>query len=286
MSDSVKFERDGLYAYKWDGDLRQDVVTKVTPDGCLKELRCACYIGDGVTLLDIFRTVKNLPPLKEFLCHYSWCWAMDEFMAQIEEPMREDEPAIEYMEVYWDFDADKFQGETTCSLSTGFHGIGFEGKGEHRHPSTNRVHWSCSCTPLYEIADCPVRLNEEVEVREPRDLDDKHPKPMEPTLFKAKCCFSLLEVLDAIFDDISFYGGPAEARELIEEINEIKDAYGDVEAIPLEVSGTGEGPPFVVSGPDAEAISKMLNAGGLSASVSPPPAVDEGEQTKETKDAQ
>ena len=236
MSDKVRFERDGLYAYRWNGETRQDDVTKVTEDDCLRKLRCACEIGDGVTLLDIFRAVGELPVLKDFFAQYSWCWSMDEFMAAVNEPMRLEagDEKIEYLEVYWDFDADRFKGEVTCGLSTGFHGIGFEGIGEHRNPSDNRVHWSVSCTPLYEIADCPVRLNEDVEIRPPNNLDAG--ELSRDALFSATHYFTLLEVLDAIFDDISFYGGPAEAADFIEEMNETMAGIesGEIETVPFD----------------------------------------------------
>lgn len=218
MSDYVKFQRDGLCGYKWNGDLQEHVAHKLEDDEVIRSLRCACEIDEGVTLLDLMRAVDSLPTLTEFLREYSWCWQIEQFHSQVSEPMRtenEHAASIEYLEVYKHAYIHEFNGETTIDLSCDFHGVGKPESCEAR--PRGREFYSVSMTPLYDIADLPVRLNKQLVIYQAWKPGDP---PAEKVLLAGDSCFSLLDVLDAIYDDISFYGGPAEAREMLEELRD------------------------------------------------------------------
>ena len=60
---------------------------------------------------------------------------------------------------------------------------------------------SLSYTPLYTIADIPVKLNKKFDIW---DWDNMKDKPG----ISYKRDFTLIEILHAIYNDISFHGGP------------------------------------------------------------------------------
>jgi len=84
---------------------------------------------------------------------------------------------------------------------------------------------------MYELADLPLKLNKNIKIWGPWEG-----KPPQKILFEGTKYFSLLEVLDAIYWDISFMGGPAENKEFIEDMNSRVDDIksGITKGIPAE----------------------------------------------------
>lgn len=244
MINFVQLEPEGLFVYKWDGKKKQQVRRRAKKSIVLTYLRCRCQIKEGTTLKDIFRAVAKYKLLCIVIGQYSWCSHINEFHAQAEEPMRSEDKGdkLEYLEIYWHPEVHEYT-ETikhpgghkekirTVSFDahTGFHAIGEPGSSEHR--PDGREHYSVSYSPMYDLADLPVKLNEEFEVWSPWKRGQK-----QELLIKATRSYSLLEVLDAIYDDISFMGGPAENAAFLENMKETVEEIksGTVETIPFE----------------------------------------------------
>jgi len=197
----------------------------------LTHLRDAVEIAEGVTLRDLFRIVSKYKLLKLFVSQYSWCRQLEEFHAQAEEPMREEETdKLEHLEIYWHASTHKYKGESSIDMEAGFHGIGVSKEIENNGPD-GKCHFSVSYSPMYELADLPLKLNTNIKIWGPWEG-----KPPQKVLFEGKKYFSLLEVLDAIYWDISFMGGPAENKEFIEDMNSRVDDIksGITKGIPAE----------------------------------------------------
>lgn len=225
MSQYLEFTPDGLLLYKWNSKKQKYIRSRPKKKTICTHLRSLCEIAEGTTLKDILNAVDKYKFLKFFVSQYSWCWAIDEFHAQVNEEhfdvKENDEEKIEYLELYWGAEV----WENDFDLHTGFHGIGKETIDELTGQKyTER--YSVSCTPLYEIANLPVKLNKEFKVY--KDFKD--------VVLEGEHDYTLLEVLDAIYDDISFYGSPAESQQFLEDlkadVEEIKS--GKVPLIPMQ----------------------------------------------------
>lgn len=197
----------------------------------MTHLRDGVEIAEGVTLRDLFRIVSQYKLLKLFISQYSWCRALEEFHAQAEEPMRDEEKdKLEYLEIYWHASVHKWKKETSFDVSVGFHGIGKPERPEDAGPD-GKCHYSVSYSPMYELADLPLKLNTDLKIWGPWEG-----KPPQKVIFEGKKDYCLLDVLDAIYWDISFMGGPQDNQEFIDEmkgrVDDIK--LGIAKAIPAE----------------------------------------------------
>lgn len=254
---TVFFTKAGLFNEKWNG--KKHVRRRVKKMTVWTHLRDACEIEEGVTLLDIFRTVSQYKMLRLFISQYSWCKAIDEFHAQAEEPDysdRDPDEKMDALEVYWATDYNTAPGDEGhyMNCDPAFHGIGKpRGKyAEGMDPEKDVMRWSISASPMYEIADLPVKLNTKVELY---DYELLRKKPLAKgevfkPFFTATKYFTLQDVLDAIYWEISFHGSPQSKIEFKEELNARMDDIkaGLVEGIPAEEIFGNLGKPEGVEG--------------------------------------
>ena len=225
---TVFFNKAGLFYEKWNAEKRKNVRRRVKKMTAWTHLRDACEIEDGVTLLDIFHTVDQYKMLKMFISQYSWCAALGDFHAQAEEPDlsgEEEDPdeAMTHLEIYWHADYSQFSKDPAyIELSPSFHGIGKPTAEEMGHCQDGKKYWGIDFSPMYKLADLPVKLDTGVEFFKPRDY-----KPGRKPIIKAERSFSLEDVLDAIYWEISFHGDPQGKRERLEELKERVDSIKD-----------------------------------------------------------
>jgi len=256
MSEYLEFTPDGLFAYKWNGKKRKTIRFRPKKLSIGTQLRSRCEIVEGTTLRNIFDAVDRYKLLKLIVAQYSWCRQIDEFHAQAKEPMRDDpddKDPLTYLEIYHHPEVHQFTEKkkhpggmreriTTVDfeISDGFHGIGPAPKSKEDDPAyrsdDGNIQYSVSYSPMWKLADLPVKLNKEFNVYEPFDAS-KHKRGNPPQkLLTATRDYSLLEVLDAIYWDISFVGGPAENAAFIEGLNDTMEKIknGQVAMIPME----------------------------------------------------
>jgi hypothetical protein len=90
--------------------------------------------------------------------------------------------------------------------------------------------YAIGCASMGALADLPVLLDEQVTAYESGAQGR--------TAFRCRSPFSLLEILDAVYREISFYGGPnqiQEMRDMSERVaRRIDGRNGTEETIPLE----------------------------------------------------
>lgn len=220
MPDHVKITKNGLIRVDWDGDKRINVES--VPDDPWVCLRSECRIDEDVTLGDIFRMMEGDELLTEFIRSYSWCGPIHEFHKAAKLPRKppaeppQDDPDYEpdpllYLEICFDGETFTFEGVTDYNDSPDFYGVG-----------SKEPRYSVSCTPMSELVHLPVRINTDFTIR--ANFVDE--------VVKAKRVMSLLEVLDAIYWDISFHGGPEENSAFVDElkgmVDELKGMMDDI----------------------------------------------------------
>lgn len=209
---SVRITKSGFRKLEWDGTRKCEVERPV--NSFLECLRESCTIDDGVTLNDIFNAVEADPPLKEFIAQYSWC-PVDEFHAEVSK-LAADKSDLHCINISAYFEFDQHEGRVTIDCG---------GEGEPDEHGTKS--YAIGFTPVSEIAHLPIRLSPEIEIRKDHEV-----------IGRAPYAYSLLEVLDAIYFEISFYGGPesrdSKAAELRETMRKIES--GEVKLVPFEAA--------------------------------------------------
>lgn len=223
MSDYVQFEKDGLYFYEWEN--RQHTKSRLEDACAINALRHECRIAEGVTLLDFFDAVDELPSLMNFIARYSWCRAIHDFheQARLPEPTEQGERgSIEELVI-------SFGGDFHPPF--GFsHGLDFSGKGPDKEGVPTS--WALELSPVNTFSRLPLRLAEKAHFTYWPDDDVQSPGWHEKVRYEeAPYSFSLLEVLDAVYMEISFFGGPEQVAAKFEEISgavaEAKQALAD-----------------------------------------------------------
>lgn len=206
MSESVRFTKAGLRWYEWQSETRTYEEQAIKQDEILTYLRRSCQIDRDVTLGDFFRAVSEFPALVKFVSQYSWCWAIEDFHAEALLPRleRKDEEQLEALEISQHFEIEdpnpKYPSIETIQMTTDFHGVG--------KPSSEHGSWSVSLSPMNELAHLPIRLRDRAKLL----------RNMTEPVGDWPCTFTLLDVLDAVYDDISFHGGPKQREDFGSEL--------------------------------------------------------------------
>lgn len=198
----VKFEKGGLFRYEGDG------VCLGVVDEPIRCLRDACEIADGVVLGDIFDWVESWPEVVAFLADYSWC-PVEEFHAAARRPVagEEERDGVIGMEIR--------RGVELCTLPG--YGNSIEVSDEVVLIGEDGEEYSTSFYPVEKMVKLPVRIKRQVKVW--RWTDDAGIEDV----FIGEATFSLLEVLDALYFDMSFFGGPEETAEAGAEVHRMAD---------------------------------------------------------------
>lgn len=208
---SLIFRPNGLYESNWDGDLRRNIIRPADPDKTFIYLAEDIELDETVTLRDIMNFVRKNEDLTDFIRMYSFCFHIDEFHECLDKhPVIDENGEIEYLEIYWYTGTHHYKEDEPFHLtqSPDFHGIG-KRDGES-------TAFAVECIPLEEIAHLRLVLNEEFTINHYQAYKEPHFINGEQ---KYKTSFTLLQVLNAIYWEISFHGGPQENQKFVEEIN-------------------------------------------------------------------
>jgi hypothetical protein len=202
----IVLTKDGIYS--------QHVQGQCDP---WEHLMHPCRIAEEVTLIDIFKIVDQNELLKLFISFYSQCGEIDAFHKLAYEKSKL-EPDLFYLEIYKWFQLKK----QYLHCSTEFHGIGPVAHPEvYSGDSPEHENYGISMTPINEIARIPVRLLEEVKIT---------------GLGSFKAEYTLLDILDSIYEEISYHGGPEDGKKVAEglsgKIKKLKDRDGDTKNPP------------------------------------------------------
>lgn len=218
---------DGIFVRKWDHRKQIETRKRAKKSNVCSYLQDPCKIAEGTTLGEIFEIVDKYKLLKLVIAQYSKCAYIDEFHEQAKELPPEDakQTPISHLEISWasEIYTLKENGETEShfEIYTDFHGFGLFEDGKIGT-------YSVSYSPMYELANLPVTLNNKFTIHQ---IPEKILPQVEYTRN-----FTLLDVLDAIYDDISFMGGPQDNKRFLEELNETEESIssGEVAMIPMD----------------------------------------------------
>lgn len=183
-----------------------------------KFLTAKCEIDEDVTLGDIFAFVEKHEVLTDFIRFYSWCNHIDAFHKAAKIPVGKKD---EFEEKLWHLEIYRHaEGSfgNYFDLVPSFHGVGEVDSQTAQHYRDNfkeppvSSNYGIELSPMNELVDLPVVANKKIEAQGK----------------EVNANYSLLDILDAIYWEISFFGGPEEAgnmrEDLSEQVKEIKES--------------------------------------------------------------
>lgn len=216
----IRITPDGLFQVEWVPDRKKSEETKkrngywamrrVKKNRVLRKLKLQCLLDDSTTLLDIMNMVASYRLLRFFISEFSWC-DVDAFIEQARLPKEDDDRQIDRLEIYRTPMTDPY-----FDAGYEFHGVGarvtWKGEPEEDQNLPRDQGYAVSYSPLNQFAHLKVVLVDKQEV---------YRHGSKTPAFEGVNTFTLLDVLDAIFDDISFSGPtPEHNARFTEEINE------------------------------------------------------------------
>lgn len=192
------------HEYNEEYESREKVVVDVT-DNVQRFLFNECSIEDGATLKDLFTIIEEHTELFEIIIpHY-----VQEFIAESKEKI-EGKPAFNnnsQLEVYWSNEHDNYDGVNELVSFISFHAI----SAKDELPS------ALDFVPVNHFIDLPVILNTDFKVYGRIGYPNGDPTVFE---FGSKT-FNLIEIVRAIFYELSFYGSPSRRGENMTAISRI-----------------------------------------------------------------
>lgn len=210
----LKIKKTGIYAYKYDEEKQKVIGRRIKRNRILTALRSSCKIDKDVLLIDLINHVEYYKDLKKVIKYYSWCSSMDELNEEAASPLIKESTSgdIRYLVVSRSGDVFEYKGKEELSFSLDFMGMGFDEEGKESS-------FSVSYCPMNEIAHLPIVLDEKVEIR----------KNYKEKVLISTMDLSLLDILDAIYWDISFVGGPEQKKDFLEEMRGRLEDLGETD---------------------------------------------------------
>jgi hypothetical protein len=226
-------KKDGIHGQYWDSKNRQEIVKKLDEEEILRHISFSVEIEEDVVLKDIAKTVNSYSLLETFVGFYGqsepWIKELNELLINSNYDYKTDNwlKHQEYIEIRWSSEITTFKNEKTFDHGIDIHSVGYkgfhwvkDGETEQSDNTEYRAPYGMTMTPAAHYANMHVRLNEDIECWD-CNLDIKNTKSK--TIFEATDKFSLLETLAIIYYELSWFGGPDQQQERIEDILGTKD---------------------------------------------------------------
>lgn len=213
----IHITKSGFKHFEWNGDLRQDVEEEFRP---VRALRDGCKVEEGVTLADIIIFTYRDEFLRSFIGEYSSC----DMAAYYQEVMLGVDPPtdLKYITAAMQVEVDE-SAEYKLNKSINA-GLDLYGRGD------GDEHWGLDFSTMREIGGVPFVLRSNASVTSSRNGVYAHEDGFEYTP-------TLLEVLDAIFYEISFHGGPVDKAEFKNKLTGMAEAVmnGTAKTVPFDL---------------------------------------------------
>jgi len=204
----------------------------------LQYLMSPCSIAENFSLRDLFNFVDSNEALKCLIAQYSWCRSIDEFHAAAKLPATP--TTLYFLKLTRRGEVHVYKEDRDIGMGCDIHGYGplseeekaewvkygVKDKDGNPVPSPETQHYGIGFTPMCELADLSIVADDTLDVYE----------HFENKISIGKQHFTLLEILDTVYWEVSFYGGPEQAQEMCEDLKQrVEDVKSGVEkTIPWE----------------------------------------------------
>ncbi len=211
MDDSIQITNDLRFGYE---DL-------------MKEVDFSHEFSQEFTLRDVLSACVNskIPPKN--LSAILRCKYINDYWTESNKKPFKNDGEIEYLEVYLTANIDLFDGNRYDTCSWGFHGRGKKGdfpkeleiikKYTKEEKANYREKYAIEYTPLYELVDYPIKVCNEIE------FSDYSGKKNKYRLIDFQPSITLIELLFAIFNELSELGSPSNRDKEFKDLKELLD---------------------------------------------------------------
>jgi len=228
VSDALIITPDKVLYRAWNRDIKQEETKEVDPEelfGCLWDI---VEFQGVITLRRIFELIDVDPELWESTIQENLLPLLEEMKKPAKQEVAKD--GMERLQIYWGAELRISEGEKEFSLWPSFHGYGKYIRTEDDHSPMEDgedIAYAVEFTPVNQLADYPIELLTAVEVIK---QDHDHMEAPEETLDLGHKPFMLLDVVKAIFCELTFAGTPDQRDEQWGEINKAYDEVKSGEA--------------------------------------------------------
>lgn len=191
------------HQYNEEYDTSETVIVNVT-DRANEFLFKECLLEDGVTLKDLFDIVEENFLLFDTILSYHIPDFIEESKEEIEgEPAFDDDSKLE---VYWCNEHDNYEGVNELVSSAGFHAISVK----------SELPAALDFVPVNHLINMPLILDTNFKIYGRIGYSDK------PECFSfGNKTFTLIEIVKAVFHELSFYGPPSRRNENVRALKEL-----------------------------------------------------------------
>jgi len=181
---------------------------------------------EGVTLRTLFSLIhKHIDIFK--LIFGNWIDEYTDVILNGVPEKEDDEGSIDYLRVYFFIEVDDKGNELSIPAWPDFDGIGVAKTDDVVYKKGDTIKWGVGYSPMQNLADLPIILQEKVEVW--------YSKSKELKEYESNG-FTLYQVIQGIVWEISFHGGPEQTSKFMDkiqvQIERIKS--GEEKTYPLE----------------------------------------------------
>ncbi len=181
-------------------------------------------IEEGATFKTFFNHImREKEKYSEFFASHLGHYDLKVFDEEWQKPyVKEKDDGMEFLEIYWHVDYDR--EDNIINEQPALHGRGYAAK-------DGVTAYAIDFTPLNKLKKYPLKLNTEYIIEE-----YMRRKPRSRKIFAGKKSFTVYDVIDAVLYEITFYGGPQQRNEQLEELKRRVDEVerGEAKLIPME----------------------------------------------------
>jgi hypothetical protein len=200
-------------------------------------LRNDIEFDEGISLRDLFRIFE---PIKDFISDYSLI-KFDAYAEELNKPIdwsKKEGCPIDHIEVHWM--GEYFEEYNDFRTSVDAHGVDSSvpvedhGKWKEGDEQSASRFWAIDAQAMNNIADLPIKLNTKFGISKLESGEYIIEKKWDRG-------FTLLEAIDALFYEISFFGLPEDRDaflgmlgERMEEVKNMTEEEKKIKLIPME----------------------------------------------------
>ena len=200
-----------------------DKVEKIPIEEIVNFLSDNVELGESVTFKRLFEIVSgNLLKFNEIFYSALGGYTLEPYLQEIENNPNETNE-FDYLEAHWF--CDKYDDE--LNICPSLHGVS----------TKDEITYALDFTSLNNLKDCNVKINEAVDIYDYSKVKDKGEEVIDAkdfTINLGNKAFTLFELFNGIFYEISFHGGPQEKKEreveMMDSIDEVKENLEDYDS--------------------------------------------------------
>ena len=210
----LKIEKTKILYFPYENLKGYRNLTKVK-DGIFRKMNDTVEIADNVTFGDFFKfLIKEKELVNTIFTASLYGVPFDLFIKDFKKESKFDDQEIHYLEIYWYVDFE----EDGLYIGSRFHGFGSWNVPDVPN-QTGPV--GIFLTPINELKNYPLRLNEVFEIYSPELKQDN-----ESLILKTTKRFTLYDIINAIFFELTWYGTPEtrdkEGKAMLEDVSYTK----------------------------------------------------------------